>query len=120
MARAREVVAAFQQAVGQKDFDAARNLLRDDLEFHGPIDTFRKADDYVRALAKLSSIVEGVEVRKLFEDGDDVCVLYDMSTRVAGTSFVSEWFHLEGGKIATVRVVFDARPFAAMFAKPAS
>jgi hypothetical protein len=26
---------------------------------------------------------------------------------------VAEWSHVEGGKITMVRVVFDARPFAA-------
>jgi len=42
-----------------------------------------------------------------------------MKTKVAGTSFISEWFQVKGGKIASIRVVFDARPFAAMFAKQA-
>ena len=51
-------------------------------------------------------------------DGNDVCMLYDMVTRTpAGTAFVAEWLHVEGGKIASIRTVFDARPFAAMFGK---
>lgn len=108
---------AFQQALGKEDFSAARKLLQDNLDFHGPIDTFTRADDYIQAVKKLSSIVEGVDVKKLFEDGDDVCLLYEMRTKVAGTSFISEWFRVKGGKIAAIRVVFDARPFAAMFAK---
>jgi hypothetical protein len=32
-------------------------------------------------------------------------------------TFVSEWYRVKDGKIASVRVVFDARPFAAMFGK---
>jgi len=119
MAKALEVVMAYQQAVGQEDFPAARKLLQDNLEFHGPIETLHKADDLIQSIRKLSSIVEGVEVKKVFEDGNDVCVLYDMKTKVAGTSFISEWFQVKGGKIASIRVVFDARPFAAMFAKQA-
>ncbi len=74
MAKAQEVVMAFQQALSQEDFAAARKLLQDNLEFHGPIDTFSKADDCIQAVKKLSSIVEGVEVKKLFEDGNDVCL----------------------------------------------
>jgi hypothetical protein len=35
----------------------------------------------------------------------------------AGTAFVCEWYQVKGEKIADVRIVFDARPFAAMFAK---
>ncbi len=117
MAKAREVVMAFQQAIGRADWVAARNLLHDDLRFQGPFDTFNKADDYVQALRKLSSIIEAVEIKKLFEDGNDVCVLYDMRTKAAGTSFISEWFQVTGGTIVSIRVVFDPRPFAAMFTK---
>lgn len=119
MSKPKETVLAFQQAIGKKDFAAARKLLQDNLEFRGPIDTFHKADDYVHALQKLSAIVEGVDILKVFEDGDDVSLFCDLKTRVAGTSFVAEWYKVSNGKIASVRVAFDARPFAAMFAQRA-
>jgi limonene-1,2-epoxide hydrolase len=116
MASAGDVVHRFRAAVGAQDFAAARKLLHDSLSFQGPLETFHKADDYVAALQKLSAIVKGVDVKKHFVDGNDVCVLYDLITNTpAGTSFVSEWLHVEGDKIAAIRVVFDARPFAAMF-----
>jgi hypothetical protein len=35
----------------------------------------------------------------------------------AGTAFIAEWHRVKGDKIAAIRVVFDARPFAAMFGK---
>jgi limonene-1,2-epoxide hydrolase len=113
------VVQQFQQAVGKKDFQAARKLLHDNLEFRGPIDTFHKADDYLQAIQKLSAIVEGVDILKLFEDGNDVSLFCELKTKAAGTSFVAEWYKVNGGKIASLRVAFDARPFAAMFAKQA-
>jgi SnoaL-like protein len=119
MPRAREIVLAYQEAVGKKDFAAARKLLQDNLEFRGPIDTFHKADDYLHAIQKLSTIVEGVDILKVFEDGNEVSLFCDLKTKVAGTSFVAEWYQVKDGKIASVRVVFDARPFAAMFAKQA-
>jgi hypothetical protein len=56
-------------------------------------------------------------VRKVFADGDEVCVLYDLKTSgAAGTDFVCEWMAFRHDTIASVRAVFDARPFAAMFA----
>jgi limonene-1,2-epoxide hydrolase len=119
MAKPRETVLAFQKAIGEKDFAAARKLLHDNLEFRGPIDTFRKADDYLHAIQKLSEIVEGVDILKVFEDGNEVSLFCDLKTKVVGTSFVAEWYDVKDGKIASVRVVFDARPFAAMFAKRA-
>jgi len=117
MPKAQETVLAFQRAMGNKEFAAARKLLHDNLEFRGPIDTFHKADDFLHALQKLSAIVEGVDILKVFEDGNDVGLFYDLKTKPVGTSFVAEWYKLKDGKIASVRVVFDARPFAVMFAK---
>lgn len=32
-----------------------------------------------------------------------------------GTSFVAEWYHVKGEKVASIKVAFDVRPFAAMF-----
>lgn len=119
MSKPHETVLALQQAIGSKDFTSARRLLKDNLEFRGPIDTFHKADDYLHSIQKLSAIVEGVDILKVFEDGDDVGLFCDLKTKVAGTSFVAEWYKVSDGKIASVRVAFDARPFAAMFAKQA-
>ena len=59
-------------------------------------------------------------MKKIFADGNDVCVLYDLvSNTPIGTAFVCEWYQVKGDKIAEVRTVFDARLFAARFAKSA-
>src|SRR5262249_53982073 len=120
MNNAASIVEEFKEALGQGDVAGARKLLHDDLSFRGPIDTFDRPEPYLEALNKLSHIVQRVEVKKMFVDGNDVCLLYDMVTNTpAGTAFIAEWFHVKGGKIASIRTVFDPRPFAAMFAKKA-
>lgn len=119
MAKLQEIVLDFQRAIGRKDFQAARKLLNDNMEFRGPIDTFHNADDYLHAIQKLSAIVEGVDILKVFEDGNDVSLFCDLKTKTVGTSFVAEWYKVSDGKIASVRVAFDARPFAAMFTRGA-
>jgi hypothetical protein len=54
----------------------------------------------------------------VFVDGDDVCVLYDMVTNTpVGTALIVEWHKLKDDKIAAITAVFDARPFAPMFAQ---
>lgn len=112
-ATAREIVERYQQALGSKDFKAARGLLADDLAFHGPIDTFRRADDYLKAIQQLSSIIQRIEPRKTFVDGQDVCFIYDMVTNTpAGTAPVAEWYRVAGDRIKAIDVFFDARPFA--------
>jgi len=50
MSNASKIVAAFQQAMGGGDFIAARQLLRDDLSFRGPIGTFDSADALMEVL----------------------------------------------------------------------
>src|SRR5215469_2103738 len=111
------VIQHFQQALGKGDFTAARHLLHDNLSFRGPIDTFHKPEPYLEALKKLQPIIQRIDLLKMFADGNDVCVLYDMVTNTPiGTAFVCEWYQVKGEKISSVRIVFDARPFAAMFA----
>jgi hypothetical protein len=120
MPKSQDVVLSYQKAMQQGDFAGARKLLHDNLEFRGPFDTFKKADDYLHALQKLSTIVDHVDILKVFEDGADVCLFCDLVTKTVGTSFVAEWYKVKDGKIGSVRAVFDARPFAAMFAQRAA
>jgi hypothetical protein len=61
-----------------------------------------------------------VNILKVFDDGSDVCLFCDLVTKTMGTSFVAEWYKVKDGKITSVRAVFDARPFAAMFAQHAA
>jgi SnoaL-like domain len=115
MASAAQVAEEFFDAWTSKDFTRARELLHDDLSFTGPIDTFSEADAYVQSLRGLSQIITGVDRRKVFVDGDDVCVIYDLHTAPVPEARVAEWYTVRDVKIATVSVVFDARPFAPLF-----
>ena len=88
--------------------------------FQGPLDTFHSPKPYFEALKKLHPIIQRIDMKKIFADGNDVCVPYDLvSNTPIGTACVCEWYQVKGDKLAEVRTVFDARPFAAMFAKSA-
>ncbi len=116
MPNAKDVVLGFQGAMGRDDWQAARRFLDDHMSFSGPFDRFDRPEPYLEALQKLHPIVERVDLHKAFVDGDDVCVVYDLVTKTpAGTALVAEWHHVRGEKIDNIRVIFDARPFAAMF-----
>jgi len=115
---ASEIVESYRAALGKGDFAAARKLMQDDMTFQGPLDTFNTADQYLEASKRLASIIQRIDLKKVFVDGDDVCVLYDMVTNTpAGTAFIAEWYQVKDGKIAALRAVFDARPFAALFGR---
>ena len=106
-----EVVQTWGKAIGDKDFEAARKLARDDLWFRGPIDTFRRADDYLGALRQLSGIVKGVTPEGMIAEGNQVALFYILKTAVADAP-VAELYTVADGKITAVRAYFDARPFA--------
>ena len=83
MPTAEKIVSDLREALGSGDFAAARQFLNSDFSFQGPIDTFTSPEPYLESLKKLHPIVKRIEVRKLFVDGNDVCVLYDMVTNTA-------------------------------------
>jgi hypothetical protein len=117
-ASAREIVERYRAALGKGDVATARTLMQDNMTFQGPLDTFNTADQYLEASRRLASIIQRIDLKKVFIDGEDVSVLYDMVTNTpAGTAFIAEWYQVSGGKIASLRVVFDARPFAALFGR---
>jgi ketosteroid isomerase-like protein len=109
----REIVDRFYAAWGSQDLQAVRRLLRDDLSFHGPIDTFSSADAYLASIQRLFAIVRGTELQRVFVDGQDTCTIYDLvTTTSARTVPVAEWITVKDDKISCIRVYFDARPFS--------
>ena len=110
-ASAKEIVDRYNQALGARDFVAARAMLADDLRFEGPIDRFQRADDYVAAIKGLYGMVKGVEHQATIGEGDDVAVFYVLDTPMAKAP-VAEWYTVSGGKITGLRAYFDARPFS--------
>ena len=101
----------------KKEYEASARLLDENLSFRGPIDTFNNAKDYIEITKKLAPIIVEVRTKKAFVDGKDSCFIYDLVTNTpAGTVPCAEWVHADHGKVKSIQVFFDARPFAAMFA----
>jgi hypothetical protein len=113
----KEIAKQYLEALDAKDYTRARAYLADDLSFSGPIDTFDNAEALIGALKKLGTVLEKIEIETLLGDGNRVGLLCVMTMKPPAprTSFVSEWYRVEGNKITAIRVLFDARPFAAMF-----
>lgn len=115
MADAAKVVSDFRQAMGRGDFAAARQFLHEKLSFRGPIGSFDTADAFIEAWKALPMVVQQVEIKRVFVDEADVCVLFDLVTkRPAITVLVAEWYRVRDGRIAIMQAAFDARPFAAI------
>jgi hypothetical protein len=49
------------------------------------------------------------DVQKVFTNGDDVCLFSDL--KISGKNILcASWYHVSGGKIDSLRVLFDPRP----------
>lgn len=97
------------------DVATARRLLADDLKFEGPLDTFEKAEPYLNARKQLALVLERVDVTKVLAESDAVARSCDLPVRPRPPkTFVGERLVVRGGTIASIRIAFDAQPFAAI------
>lgn len=107
---AREIVMTYIQAMNKRDYSSARQCLQESVFIKGPAgEAFRTPDDFLKIMEQQRGCYD---VKKVFVDGDDVCVLYDFVTEKASVFFCS-WYQVKVGKIASIRTIFDPRAFAA-------
>lgn len=112
----KEVALAYIEACGRQDFDTVAPLLAPDLKFDGPGGKLTGATPYLAVLRRIGAVWVKSNVRKVFTDGPEVCVIYDFVTDTpAGAVPIVEWLRVEGGRIASVTLFFDRVSF-----KPAS
>ena len=107
---ARETVMAYIKAMGDRDYSAARNYLADHVRVKGPSgEAFRSPDEFLKMMQQQSG---QYDIKRVFVDGSDVCLLYDFIAPKVTTFFCS-WYQVNNGKIASIQTVFDPRAFAA-------
>jgi hypothetical protein len=113
----KNVVMAYINALHNQDYDAALRYLHDKVRIRGPAgESFGKPMDFVDMLRKYQG---KYDVKKVFADASDVCVLYDLVTSL-GTVFMSSWYLVEAGKITSIQTIFDPRAFGPPPGKDAS
>ena len=101
-----KVVMAFINALNDEDFTTAGEQLADGMKFDGVLGSRDSAEAYINDMKRMKF---KYNVKKLFADEDDVCLLYDINMGGA-TIFTCGWYHIEDGKISSLKVVFDPRP----------
>ncbi len=120
MGKALEFVNGFYDATNnQKSIRETARLIADDLTFTGPVIHTAGAKEYLALLEKfLPTHVETRMVRQ-FEDGDDVCSIYDLVQKTpsggAITLRVADWIRVSNGKVAEQRIYYDPREFVHAF-----
>ena len=107
---AKEIVMEYFEAAARRDFESARSYLKDNVSYVSPLNSFDNAEAYLKY--NFSLHLPKLEYKKIFTDGDDVCLFHETTlTKPPATVFASIWCHVDGGKISSIRVLFDPRPF---------
>ena len=115
--RAAEVVNAYLAAFWMGDVAQARRLVADDFSFRGPLAQADDKETFFASAAPLVPIVRGYRPLRQWEDGDEVCTVYEcqLETPVgAGSVLVSEWNTVRAGRVAAARLMFDTAAFRAL------
>src|SRR5216110_941720 len=107
----------YLDAVAKQEFDRVEGLLASDLQFKGPSMTRSSARDFIAALKRLGAIHVRNDVKRVFVDGDDVCVIYDFVTdTTAGALPTIEWLHFDGARIGSIDLYYDRLPWQTVMA----
>jgi SnoaL-like domain len=102
-----KVVLSLIQAINEEDFDTAARFAADNMTFEGVLGSREGAAAYFDDMKKMKL---KYDVQKVFVDQEDVCLFYDL-TMEGKTIFGCAWYHLDGGKVSSLKVIFDPRPF---------
>ncbi len=110
---ARNFLAAFYRG----DRDEARHLLDDDFDFAGPFVQVRGADLFLDSAGPLLAASTGHVVVRTWSDGDEVCVLHDVTLGESSAPItMADWLTIRGSRVVAERVVFDASQLRAALA----
>ena len=103
-----ELITSYLDAVGEDRLEDLRPMLDPDAEFIVGDTRLQGAEAFIGGFRRLAPIIERNEIRKIFVDGDEACVIYDFVTNTAVGPVVSiEYFTFKNGRIASSLLVFE-------------
>jgi len=104
----RELVLSYIKDLDAQEFEKASTYLSGSVQIVGPGgETFSKPSDFLEMLSKYRG---KYDIKKVFSDGEDVCLIYDYKT-ARGKAIMCSWYQVENGKISWIQTIFDPRPF---------
>jgi hypothetical protein len=96
----RELATEYVRAIGDKRFDRLAELLHHDFEARRPSGSVIGKDGYLGGSRRLALILLRTEIRRVFVEGDEAVVVYDMVTDTsAGTVLTTEWLTVADGLV---------------------
>jgi predicted SnoaL-like aldol condensation-catalyzing enzyme len=114
---AAEIFRTYIERFTSGDTAGAAELLTDDFRFHGPFLQSEGKAAFLEGSAQLGPVMRGVQIHRQWQDGDEVCSIYDFKIETpagAGSIPMAEWNTVRDGKLASARLIFDTAAMAAL------
>jgi hypothetical protein len=101
------IALAYIDAVSTKQLDRLDTIIAPQVRFTGPAATLTSRDDLVAAFRRISAVHVRNDVKRVFVDRSEVCVIYDLVTDTVGTHRTVEWLTITDGKIQAIQLYYD-------------
>lgn len=110
----KAVSLAYLKATGEKQWDRLSTLLHPDLDFKMPGMHLNKAE-FISSVSKLEPVLLRNDIKKVFVDGDEVCVIYDFVTDTPVGAVPSvEWLKIRDERVRSIWLLFDRQSWPAV------
>jgi ketosteroid isomerase-like protein len=107
----QQIALAYLDAVGTHQLDRLTELMAPNVRFVGPVMSFDSRDKVIDALRTISAVHVRNDVKRVFTDGNEVCVIYDLVTDAFGSLPSIEWLKIADGRIASINLYYDQVPW---------
>ena len=108
----------YLDAFAARDFERMRATLSDgEFYYRSPVNTMTSADVVVLDISRVGQILDGIDRRRIFVDGDEVCAILTFKIRINVVTLypVVLWAKIQNGRIASLESFFDATEYIQMF-----
>ena len=115
---AEKIVAAYLDALEDRDFERLRSFLSDSgFSYRSPVSETDDADTFIIIVSRVGPILEGIERVRTFVDGSDVCSILKFRTTMEAIREIPvvQLTTVVAGRIVAMEVFFDASAYNRMF-----
>lgn len=108
----------YLDAFAARDFERMRATLSDgEFYYRSPVSTITNADVFVLDISRVGQILDGIDRRRIFIDGNEVCAILTFRIRINVVTLypVVLWAKIENGRIVSLESFFDATEYIQMF-----
>lgn len=115
MGQAIDVANRYFDIWQNRNGEGLAEVLSDDFSFIGPLDQLDR-QGMLAVVPMMGQAIEKFHMRQQFEDGDNVCCIYDLEMATPAGKLkipMAECMRISSGKISEIRLYFDPRELAA-------